>query len=273
MMKSKVTWGLAWAGLALVLAVPSADFLTRQFGAPASTVVMTSDTKPVKTASTTPAAPAKTAVTTVKTDKGIKIVPAAPSANPNDPVEKYLSTGKPLPDYISDRDAPAAPVTTTKPASPAAPVIKQPVPAETQVASISQPAIALPRMPLPATARPRPLPVNPVPAATQPEPVVIVDEAAVTGAIPQDEFTGDLDGWDTESLRDYLERRGILEGSGNPPRSNATVTQRSSNGSNYDPNGFYLSDGPNTDRTVRETRRERILRMLEESEDDGFTLF
>ena len=74
----KVTWGLAWTGLALVLAVPSADFLTGQFGKDArNAAVLTSDIAPVKTAAVEPAAPAKTTkVTTVKTDKGIKIVPA-----------------------------------------------------------------------------------------------------------------------------------------------------------------------------------------------------
>ena len=48
-----------------------------------------------------------------------------------------------------------------------------------------------------------------------------------------------------------------------------TVIQRPS--PDYDPDGFYLSDGPNGSKA---TRRARIERMLEEQSDDpGFTLF
>ncbi len=32
-LNSKVTWGLAWTGLAVILAVPSADFLTGPWAA------------------------------------------------------------------------------------------------------------------------------------------------------------------------------------------------------------------------------------------------
>ena len=262
----KVTWGLAWTGLALVLAVPSADFLTGQFGKDArNAAVLTSDIAPVKTAAVEPAAPAKTTkVTTVKTDKGIKIVPAgtatAAAANPNDPVEKYLKSGKALPDYISDGDAPAA--IDAKP--------------DTQVATVSPDPVA-PRMPLPATARPKPFgPPAPATTAAPAEQPLIVDETALTGSLakpagptPPAPIVDDTSNWEDESLRQYLERRGILEG-GEASRSTATVTQRDRN---YDPDGFYLSDGPNNDRTSRETRRQRILRMLEESDDGEFTLF
>src|SRR5690349_3329804 len=139
----KLTWGLAWTGLALVLAVPSADFLTGQFGRDGrSAAVLTSDVEPVKTATVTPPKPSK--VTTIKTDKGIKIVPAGTtaSADAKDPVEKYLSKGKPLPDYLSSGDAPVS---------------------ESDVATVDPKATALPRMPLPALSRPKPL--NSAPAA------------------------------------------------------------------------------------------------------------
>ena len=63
-LNSKVTWGLAWAGLAVVLAVPSADFLTGGFGKGDNAAVLTSDIEPVK--------PAETAsVTTTKTPNGV----------------------------------------------------------------------------------------------------------------------------------------------------------------------------------------------------------
>lgn len=273
-LNSKVTWGLAWTGLALILAVPSADFLTGHYGADArKAAVLTSDTEPVKpeaaaattakTATAAPAAPvlapAKTTkVRTIKTDKGVTIVPAGSAvpesaASDTDPVDKYLSTGKPLPDYISDDDAPAD-ATEIATASPA-------------------PVLTPPRMPLPATARPKPLP-KPAPAAA-PEPVVIVDEDTLTGSVAVP--TGPVppapiidDGLDdeSESLREYLERRGILDNGGGG-RSTATVTERDSN---YDPDGFFLSEGPNNDRTTRPTRRQRNQLIVEE-DDGGFTLF
>jgi len=256
----KLSWGLAWTGLALVLAVPSADFLTGHFGKDTgSAAVLTSDVEPVKTAA---AGPAKTTkVTTVKTDKGIKIVPAgsSPVADSNDPVEKYLAKGKPLPDFISDGDASQNTADEAE---------------DTQVAIVT-PA---PRLPLPASARPKPMMGPPAPSAPVAQPdAVIVDESTLTGSladpvgpVPPSPVAGDFDNWDTESLRDYLERRGILEGSAEAERSSATVTQSDNN---YDPDGFYLNDGPNGDRTSRETRRQRILRMLEEDDGGDFTLF
>ena len=259
----KVTWGLAWTGLALVLAVPSADYLTGQFGKDArSATVLTSDVEPVKTAAVEPAAPAKTnKVTTVKTDKGIRIVPAGTSttaANSNDPVDKYLKSGKKLPDYITDGDAPAT--------------------VDTQIASVSPEPVA-PRMPLPASARPKPFgPPAPAVTTTPAEPLVIVDDTTLTGSLaqppvvaPPAPIVDDADNWDNETLRQYLERRGILEGGDEiADRSSATVTQRDGN---YDPDGFYLNEGPNGDRTSRETRRQRILRMLEEEDGGDFELF
>jgi hypothetical protein len=85
--------------------------------------------------------------------------------------------------------------------------------------------------------------------------------------VPPAPIVDDSANWDSESLRQYLERRGLLEGDS---RSRAVVTERDAD--EYDPDGFYLSDGPNNDRL---TRRERILRMLEEEGDDpaDLTLF
>lgn len=259
-LNSKVTWGLAWTGLALVLAVPSVDFLTGKLGKTGAAAVLTSDVEPVKTAAVDPAAtqaPVKT-VTTIKTKNGVTIVPAGSVPPAVDPVDKVLGTGKPLPDYITD-DKPTAP-------------------AETQVASIAPTAPT----PFPSWARAKALATPAAPVVTapakSPEPVIVVDETTLTGSIdepavllPDSTTVDDSENWDTESLRQYLERRGILEG-GSQARSSATVTERDSN---YDPDGFYLSDGPNTDRTTRETRRERVLRMLRESggDSDSLTLF
>lgn len=260
---SKLTWGLAWTGLAVVLAVPSADFLTGRLGGNGdAAAVLTSDVEPVKTAALEPAsleAPVKT-VTTIKTKNGVTIVPAGSLPPPVDPVDKLLSNKKVLPDYITDGAKPAT--------------------SETQVASIDP----TPPTPFPSWARPKGVPAPAaapeltLPAATTataPEPVVIVDDSTLTGSIAQPTaplvvtpMEDDSANWDEETLRQYLERRGILEGG--ETRSTATVTERDST---YDPDGFYLNEGPNNDRTLRETRRERILRMLEEEDPDSFTLF
>jgi hypothetical protein len=118
-LNSKVTWGLAWAGLAVVLAVPSADYLTSQFGLKGrSAAVITSTTDPVTTgASKAPVLERTAAVTTKVTKTGVKIIPAGspkPALTTNDPVDKFVNSGKSLPDYISDGDsgqtAKAAPV-------------------------------------------------------------------------------------------------------------------------------------------------------------------
>ncbi len=268
-LNSKVTWGLAWTGLAVVLAVPSADFLTGRMGGKAdAAAVLTSDIQPVKTASIAPAAPlpAKT-VTTVKTKNGISIVPAGSTPPTADAVDKVLGSGKPLPDYISG-DKPTA--------------------TETQIASIDP----TPPTPFPFWARPA-KPAASAPSlnapATAPEPALIIEDRTVTGSIaaptaaapiaaaptatgpvPPDPIVDDSANWDEETLRNYLERRGILDGG--DARSTATVTERSTT---YDPNGFYLADGPNDDRTTRETRRQRLDRLFEESGDapQSFTLF
>lgn len=288
-LNSKVTWGLAWTGLAVVLAVPSADYLTGRLGVGGgNAAVLTSDIEPVKTAST--------GVTTIKTENGVTIVPAG--VQPADQVSKVLSSGKKLPDYITDDAAPAPAAAATPPVKTTIPMNIE-LPKETQVASVPPSAIVAPT-PFPSWARAKaiaaPAPaVTTTPAATAKptlavkpvapakttapivaaEPLVIVDETR-TGSlnnapavpVPPSSIVDDSENWDTDNLREYLERRGILEG-GSTTRSRATVTERQTT---YDPNGFYLNEGPNAD---RETRRRRIEQMLLESEDEptGFTLF
>ncbi len=78
-------------------------------------------------------------------------------------------------------------------------------------------------------------PVEPFPLSEEP-PVVEADQ---------------LEEWDSGSLADYLERNGLLNGNGA-----AAETEDSS----YDPDGFFLDEGPN---------RSRARRVYE----DGFFLF
>jgi hypothetical protein len=216
---SKVKGGLAWAGLFVILAVPSADLLFGKDQAPAANLAVTSDAAPARPALVVPAARAELGIDPVETAS----VPTT-AAKSDDPVDTYLQKGKQLPSYISDADtAPAV-----KPAVPAAVPAKQPV----EVAALT-PATETPPVPLPRDARPKakaPV-VASVPAAEQP---LIVDEtelaqreAALTrpnqGVEPfplSDDSPGDdvvvtgdqLQEWDSGSLADYLERKGLLSG-------------------------------------------------------------
>jgi hypothetical protein len=289
----KFTWGLAWTGLAVVLAVPSIDFVSGRIGGGTTdAAVLTSDIDPVKTETAATAEPTST-VTTVKTENGIRIVPAGSKTAATDPVDKVLESGKALPDYITDSKAPAK--TETKVASLPQPVVAPtPFPFSARPRDIAVPALptrtepagttTMPTVTSAGTIAPPTTPSVATPTVTtpqvtapvSPDPVVIVDEETLTGSIrepagpvPPAPIVDDTENWDNESLRDYLERRGILDGSDS--RSTARVTETDSD---YDPDGFYLNEGPNGgDRIVRETRRERILRMLEEEDPETFTLF
>ena len=284
-LNSKVTWGLAWAGLAVVLAVPSADYLTGQFGLKGnSAAVITSTTDPVTTGTTKAPVLEKTAaVTTTVTRTGVKIVPAGapkPGSLSNDPVDKFTSSGKPLPDYISDGDSTQA--ATTAPGAKS-PVLGAPSEEPTQVANLDTSATIAPPMPFPRRPPDIVRPVLPR-AATPAEPTVIVDEGSLpadgSDAIPDQLAVGPDAGPDAGPLppagiqddwraaRDrrltrYLEQNGLIDEASADGRSSASVTIVQRPSSDYDPNGFYLSDGPNN---AKAQRRARILRMLE---DDG----
>jgi hypothetical protein len=298
-LNSKVTWGLAWTGLAVVFAVPSADYLTRQLGGNAnSAAVITSTTDPVKPAAVaTPVADTKTvaetkapAVTTTVTKNRVTITPngtletAAAAPASGDPVDKLLKSGKKLPDYISDGATPAASE------APALTVTAPTVSDATQVANVPPAAVA----PIPFPARPALLDKRALPRPVLPKvtgPTVIVDE----GALPMDTPPAQLDvppdqiatsdgpvppavipdDWRTareRRLQRYLETNGLIDGAAPDGRSSASVTIIERPSPSYDPDGFYLSDGPNNSRAAR---RARIDQMLEDDQgdDSGFTLF
>jgi hypothetical protein len=216
---SKVKGGLAWAGLFVILAVPSADLLFGKDNAPAANLAVTPDTAEAKPALVVPAAKP-----VLKTDSIETASVTAPATKSDDPVDTYVAKGKKLPSYISDADtAPAV-----KPAVPAAVPVKQPV----EVASLN-PVTETPPVPLPRDARPKtkaPI-VASVPAAPAEQPLIIDEtELAQRAATlsqpkrPVEPFplsdggetddvvvTGDqLEEWDSGSLADYLERKGLL---------------------------------------------------------------
>jgi hypothetical protein len=289
-LNSKVTWGLAWAGLAVVLAVPSADYLTGQFGAKANTVsktaLLTSTTDPVKKATGAAPVVTKTAsVTTKVTKTGVSIVPAGTTtagAPVLDPVNKYVQTGKPLPDYISGGDTSATASAKTPVANPAT------ADETTQVATVDPAPVVVPPVPFPA--RPPDIIRSGLPKAGQPAAPIAEEDSIVTGdiggdaGVPPDQLdvtTGPVppaglpSDWRAardRKLTKYLEQQGLIDGASPDGRSSASVTVVQRPSSDYDPNGFYLSDGPNN---ARAARRARIEQMYQDDQgnDSGFTLF
>ena len=265
MLNSKLTWGLAWAGLAVVIAVPSLDFFTGKSASSAS--VLTSTTDPVKTGT----------VTTMVTPKGITIMPSGTASA--DPVGGYLKTNKALPDYISGASAEAAPtqVATIDPTPPAI----APTPFPARPPDMSGPATPERATPVATTA---PMTTTPqtVEPASSPAPFVIDEPAApaqqatVTepaGPIPPEPIIDDAAQWHTKSLAQYLDQNGLLDDASHRSAANLTVVDRGDPA--YDPNGFYLSDGPNN---TRAQRRARLLEMLNDggsgdNNGGGFSLF
>ncbi|MGV3490472.1 MAG: hypothetical protein ACO1OG_04035 [Devosia sp.] len=195
---AKVKGGLAWAGLIVILAIPGANVLMGDRAATASTATA---------AVTTPVAATKPALT-LPTAKPATTVDPVQTASTGEgaAVDKFVQSGKKLPSYISDADE-VATAPAVKPTVPAV-VPTAPVAAPTQVATV--PAIT-PPIPLPRSARPATA-VASLPAAQQPliveepaEPFPLSDEAVVTG--------DQLEEWDSGSLAEYLESRGMLSGS------------------------------------------------------------
>ncbi|MEQ1901100.1 MAG: hypothetical protein ABL866_10245 [Devosia sp.] len=235
-LNSKLTWGLAWAGLAVIVAVPSADYLT---GSRAdSAAVLTSDTDPVKTAS----------IETVKGPAAIELAPSVTS----------VKTGTTAPGFT------VVPVKVGSPAPVTAPLVA-PEPSTTEVASLSPEPKAAP-FPAPVSARPRLPPPQESETIVIPEDVSPESDSAIIlppADIPEEPYASD-----PESLRDYLVSRGLIDG--DPADSTATVTYLDSE-SDYDPDGFYLSDGPNAE--SRPTRRTRLDLFTGSNGEWEFNLF
>lgn len=243
---SKVKGGLAWAGLFVILAVPSAELLFGKDEAPTANLAVTSDTAQVQ-----PVVPAVTRPE-LKIDPVETASVAAPATETGDAVDTYINKGKKLPAYISDADSapavkPAVPVTLGKPV---------------EIAAINPATVTAP-MPLPRNARPvakapvvakTPV-VASVPAAPSTKPLII-DETNLADRQadlnqPVEPFplsdgdqaysdsdvvvTGDeLEEWDSGSLADYLAQRGLL----NEGRAQSAE----------DDSDFVFNDGPSRPR-------------------------
>lgn len=256
----RFTNGLAWAGVLLVIGVPAADLLSAQFSGETSQpavgqVAVIAPAAPVPAPlSQRPDAPAAQPAAEVATVTPAK--PAVPVATqPGQTagvVDNFLQSGKPLPSYITGAGAaPAKPAqaavtpaaiapataptvaTTTPPAR--TPIVTTPAAVDpVQVASI--PKVAPVPMPLSMRPASRQIPVTVaapitdifIPPGTAPIPPAMVNSA-------------DLEDWESGPLSEFLAKKQGQRG------SSATVT------SDYDPNGFYLDEGPNP------VRRDRVI--------------
>lgn len=254
----RITNGLAWAGALLVVAIPAADVAMNQFGAKAAPQVAVVD--PVKVAdpigpslptpvSQRPKPTAVAAVTPTTTTPVTKPVPVAkpdpvttasastrPAPSGGDVVDDFLSSGRPLPSYITggstsgttDVAAIAAPATVTPAAT--APAVTTPAPQPQTVAAVTTPRVV--GYPTPVSLRPASLPRSQ--AATQPPLVVETQPPVVTAA--------DLEEWESGPLSEFLASR--QGNSGELPAE-------------YDPDGFFLDQGPNPRSNARVLRFPR----------------
>lgn len=222
-LRRRVTGALAWAGLVLIVAVPSVELVrdklfaksamtvtTAKAEAPAVVVPIKAKPKPAVVVASTPVAPQPAVKPMIQPAAPSTVVASTtpPVESGGDAVKDYLAANKKLPDYItgSTSTAPAAQVPaqqlpTALPgtgdsaatASPA-PVFSAPAGGEpaadqpTDVATIdAQPVVPdVPPIPMPATARPRPQ------------------------AVGQTITEADLKDWKSGTLEDYLRAHGLL---------------------------------------------------------------
>ncbi|KRA50214.1 hypothetical protein [Devosia sp. Root635] len=251
----RITNGLAWAGVILVVGVPTADLLSAQFTgnsatpAPAQVAVIEPVAPTPAPLSQRPAAPVAAPATEVAVVAPVVkpvAIPAVvkpavtPAAETADAVDAFLQSGRALPSYITGAEAPAAPsqVAATPPGrTPIVTPTEQVDPVE--VAAIPPQKIA--PVPMPLSMRPQPVAV-----ALVRDPVVIppgLTPASPAGAVrpPANVTAADLDDWETGPLSDFLAQR---------QAGNAYFAPT------YDADGFFLDQGPNRSRARVIAREE-----------------
>lgn len=243
----RITNGLAWAGVAVVIGVPAADMISAHLmgdkGASVPQIAVIEPATPVS-------APAK---------------PAASTDASGSAVDTFVQSGRKLPNYITGGDAapqqaakpaPAptpTPTTTTPPVAntPAAPVTAptSPNPVDVaalppaRVAPVPRPLSMRPKTPVAVVAPSQPPLIIPPPGqnlgVVQP-PVVVQPPATVTA--------NDLEDWESGPLSDFLARRQQEQQGQRQP----VAPNNGSNGffldqipNNVQPNGTYV--GPVTD--------------------------
>lgn len=238
-LNSRVTWGLAWAGLALVVAVPSADILTSQFSSGQSAVVIgeaPAKAPATKVALVAPVPAARPAGRdAVAATKPVAPVQSVAQGDPSDPVGKFVSNGKKLPSYITGADTAAvAPKAPTKPVTPpvtqpttevaAAPAGKPVTWGESKWATpggkdpmaTASPNLAAPETvtqvaalsPQPELTAPVPMPASMRPKARIVQKPAAIDPQTVASFPGSDRVTArDLRDWESGPLSEFLAKR------------------------------------------------------------------
>lgn len=193
----RITGGLAWAGLLLVVGVPSADALTSLLSPPADARAAVVTPEPPK-AEPVAAAQPEPAVKPTAVQQVADVKPVAerkPQAAPvADPVDRYLASGKTMPSYISG----GAAANTNAAATP------KPAPAP-KTDDISVAAIA-PQQSQPAVVQPEQVAPIPMPASMRPHPRAVVRQPETAA---NDDVVGpeELRDWESGPLADFLARR------------------------------------------------------------------
>jgi hypothetical protein len=209
MLNRRLTGGLAWGGLVLILAVPSAEMISARVEPLTAQVVSVTD--PIQTASI--------AVT-------------------KDAVDALVAPVKKLPAVVASVSAPA------KPIAPVAGVVmpQLAVAAVQPKAAVLEPVVVEPEAVETASLSAEPAPV-PMPASMRPKSIddaeapLILDDATVASrdlilpvAEPEVVTEQQLQEWDSGSLADYLQRRGLVSDASfynDPSRSSASYSSDS----------------------------------------------
>jgi hypothetical protein len=260
-LNSKISWTAAWAGLAIVVLVPSADFLTG--GQQAPSALITSDIDPVVTADTSPAPVVTPAATTAP-----RVVLPAPVGTTSVPTVKAVA---PVPTVTAS--APAAdPEPEVETASLGPSATSPPFPAPRPSWLSTSPVVETPAAP--AVASTAPVVVVPRAASAAPEQPLIIDESELADRVAATDPdrpvppAGIANDPQRETLSEYLARRGLLDDG----RSSATVVY-SNTSESYDPDGFYFDDGPNNDSsnmTPQQWRRWLLARGIDPDDLEPF---
>lgn len=251
----RITNGLAWAGVALVVGIPTADLLSAQFmGDAARTtspqIAVVEAIAPIPAPlSQRPAAPVAAPVTEVAVAAPV-VQPAAPVIRPAvtpaaqtaDAVDAFLQSGRSLPSYITGAGSPAVVPTQVAVTQPVrTPIITTPAATDPVTVAAIPPQKVAP-VPMPLSMRPMPVSV-----ALVRDPVVIppgLSPAAPPLGVtrpPVDVTAADLEDWESGPLEEFLAQRQAGNAYADP---------------GYDPDGFYLNQGPNQPRRNRVIARE-----------------
>lgn len=191
----RVTNGLAWTGLLLVVGVPSADFLSAQLVGEAGGRAMLAQPLVIE------AVPGDAPVVVPAVVVPAAVVPAESVATvPDDPVAAYLVSGRDLPDYISGGEAS---VVAETPVSVPAPSVANPEPAAAApvppVAAVAVENVA--PVPMPLAMRPVPVEALFIPESVL-APVQSVEPGRVVGS-------AELAEWRSGTLADFLAARAV----------------------------------------------------------------